>query len=58
MERAAVHLHPDGLLCVHDYDLPDWPGVGEAVRDYCTQTGSRFGVIDTLAIIRPAHPDG
>jgi predicted O-methyltransferase YrrM len=57
IEAAAQWLSPDGLIAVHDYDLPEWPGAGEAVRDYCTQTGSRFGVIDTLAIIRPAHPD-
>lgn len=57
IEAAANWLHPDGLIAVHDYDLPEWPGAGEAVRDYCTQTGARFGLIDTLAIIRPAHPD-
>lgn len=58
IERVAPWLTVEGaIIAVHDYDLPEWPGAGEAVRDYCTQSGARFGVIDTLAIIRPAHPD-
>jgi predicted O-methyltransferase YrrM len=58
LERVAPWLPVEGgIIAVHDYDLPEWPGAGEAVRDFCTQTGARFGVIDTLAIIRPAHPD-
>jgi predicted O-methyltransferase YrrM len=58
MERVAPFLTLDnGIMAVHDYDLPEWPGAGEAVRDFCTQSGARFGLIDTLAVIRVAHPD-
>lgn len=46
--------HPRALIAVHDYDLPEWPGAGEAVRDICTQSGMRFGLIDTIALIRKA----
>lgn len=57
LERVMPLMLVDALVAVHDYDLPEWPGAGEAVRDFCAQTGARFGIIDTLAIIRPAHPD-
>lgn len=57
LDQAIRYADIDGLIGVHDYDLPEWPGAGEAVRDWCTQTGSRFGVIDTIALIRPRHPD-
>jgi hypothetical protein len=44
------------FIAVHDYDLPEWPGAGEAVRDCVTQAGLKFGTVDTLAIIR-LHPE-
>ena len=56
LEKVAEATTSKALIAVHDYDLPAWPGAGEAVRDWCTQTGARFGVIDTIALIRK-HPD-
>jgi hypothetical protein len=58
IELVAEHMHADApIIAVHDYNLPEWPGAGAAVRDYCTQTQTHFGLIDTLALIRLAHPD-
>jgi predicted O-methyltransferase YrrM len=58
MERVTDHLVADNaLMAVHDYGTMPWPGVGEAVRDYCTQRNLNFGIVDTLAIVRVGHPD-
>jgi predicted O-methyltransferase YrrM len=58
MERAYELMHPDAqIMAVHDYGILAWPGAGEAVRDFCTQRGLNFGVVDTLALVRLGHPD-
>jgi len=63
MELVAEHMavpmddREATILAVHDYGLPEWPGAGAAIRDYCTQTQTHFGLIDTLALIRLPHPD-
>jgi hypothetical protein len=58
-EHVAVPMEDpaSSLIAVHDYGLREWPGAGAAVRDYCTQAGTNFGLIDTLALIRLPHVD-
>lgn len=58
IEAVDSVMHVDSqFIAVHDYGLLDWPGAGAAVRDFCTQRGTNFGLIDTLALIRRTHPD-
>jgi predicted O-methyltransferase YrrM len=34
IKKAFELLKPGGLICGHDYDHPNWPGVKQAVDEY------------------------
>lgn len=40
---ALPLLRPGGILCGHDFTNPDWPGVGQAVRERFGETYHRAG---------------
>jgi predicted O-methyltransferase YrrM len=38
-------------MCVHDYDLPGWPGVKESVDAFVKDSEMDFELVGTLAVI-------
>jgi len=44
IKKAYELLKPGGLICGHDYDHPNWPGVKQAVIEYCND----FKVEETI----------
>lgn len=58
LTRFVPLLNAGGLLVIHDYRNPDFPGVSAAVDDY---VGSTSGIetcyiVNTLAVLRRASP--
>lgn len=55
LRSSVVTLKPDGLLAAHDYRDPAWPGIAQAVDQFCQETGFQIiTIVSRLAIMQKA----
>ncbi len=58
LEFFYPRMSPGGMLFLHDYSSGHWPGVTDAVDEFCQRTGERVVLLPDkagTAVIRKAH---